>query len=270
MKVARSRIFLAALTIPFLLAACGQDVAKLPDDPDNELISSPSPENGTGSSPGADPAPVPQPSPTQPLPPPVVETPDTEREEILALYGHLDPQKIVPTTHLENAVVYFHLNKSRFTNQRVISILDFTQSSRNRRWYFVNMQTGSVWNIHVAHGKGSDREHDGFAERFSNIQGSNTTSLGAYRTAETYSGRWGYSLRLDGLSDSNSQARRRAIVVHGADYVRDQDVIQGRSWGCPAVSLANSRRVIDLIKEGSLIFAVGQVATQSESPSRLQ
>lgn len=263
MKVTQRRFSLVAFTVPFFLLACAQDVAKLPDDPDNEPIAIPAPEQGNETPPAQSPAPLP---PLAPAPPPVAEVPESDRDQILALYDYLDPQRIVPTRHLEDAIVYFHLNKAQFKNQKVISIIDFSQSSRNKRWYFINMQSGAVWNIHVSHGKGSDRNHDGFAEKFSNVEGSNATSLGAYRTAETYSGKWGYSMRLDGLSRSNSQARKRAIVVHGADYVKDQDVIQGRSWGCPAVSLANARRVIDLIKEGSLIFAVGQ----PETPSRLQ
>ena len=118
------------------------------------------------------------------------------------------------------------------------------------------METGSVWNIHVSHGKGSDSNHDGLAEKFSNVSGSNASSLGFYKTAETYQGKHGYSLRLDGLSETNSKARPRAIVVHGADYVKDKEVIQGRSWGCPAVSRMHSKKVIDLIKNGSLILAV--------------
>jgi hypothetical protein len=118
------------------------------------------------------------------------------------------------------------------------------------------METGAVWNIHVAHGKGSDSDHDGFAEKFSNVNNSNATSLGFYKTAETYQGSHGYSLRLDGLSSTNSNARSRSIVVHGASYVEDKERIQGRSWGCPAVSMANYTKVINLIKGGSLILAV--------------
>ncbi|MCP5916770.1 murein L,D-transpeptidase catalytic domain family protein, partial [Klebsiella pneumoniae] len=76
------------------------------------------------------------------------------------------------------------------------------------RFFIVDMNSGSVWPLHVAHGKGSDSNHDGYAEKFSNTSGSNASSLGYYITAETYNGSNGYSLRLDGMSSTNSNARR--------------------------------------------------------------
>ena len=182
--------------------------------------------------------------------------PPTEKEKILAEYDYVDPTHIVPTKALEQALIYYHDNKAKIANLKVLSIIDFSQSSTKKRWYFINMETGAVWNIHVAHGKGSDSNHDGYAEKFSNVSGSNASSLGIYKTAETYQGSHGYSLRLDGLSTTNSKVRSRSIVVHGADYVKDSAVIQGRSWGCPAVSMANYKKVIDLIKAGSIILAV--------------
>ncbi len=180
---------------------------------------------------------------------------NAEKSQILSQYDYLDPQHIVPTKSLEEAILYYHSHLSELQNPKVLSIIDFSQNSKNKRWYFINITTGAVWNIHVAHGKGSDPDHDGFAQTFSNQSNSNASSLGFYKTAETYIGDNGYSLRLDGLSSTNSNARARAIVVHGATYVYDQNVIQGRSWGCPAVSKAHAQEVIDLIKGGSLIYA---------------
>lgn len=88
------------------------------------------------------------------------------------------------------------------------------------------------------------------------------SSLGVYRTAETYQGKHGYSLRLDGLSPGkNSNARKRAIVVHGADYASPRHLQKfdklGRSWGCPALPREQSRAIIDTIKGGSVIYAHG-------------
>lgn len=247
--------FLLPVVALFALSACGPGIPVLPDDPNNEPVAvSPGTEDNSAS--GS--AELPSTTPTNPATPvtpevPVVEI--SEREKILQQYNHLDPSRIVPTKGLEEAVLYFHKNKSSFKNQTVISVLDFSQSSTKKRWYFINLKTGVVWNVHVSHGKGSDANHDGYAEKFSNVSGSNASSLGFYRTAETYTGSNGYSLRLDGLSSTNSNARPRAIVVHGADYVQDSNVIQGRSWGCPAVSQANRDKVINMIKGGSLIYA---------------
>jgi hypothetical protein len=107
----------------------------------------------------------------------------------------------------------------------------------------------------VAHGKGSDPKHQGLANVFSDRTGSNATSLGFFKTADVYTGSHGLSLRLDGLSATNAHARIRTIVIHGADYVKDGRSIQGRSWGCPAVPIANRDAVIELLKNGSLIYA---------------
>lgn len=170
-------------------------------------------------------------------------------------YAYVDPNKVIPTNLKTAALNYFDANQSRIRNKKYLSIIDFSMSSTRSRFYIINMTTGSVWRIHVAHGKGSDSNHDGYAESFSNSSGSNASSLGYYMTAETYSGSHGYSLRLDGLSSTNSNARSRAVVVHGASYVQEAEVIQGRSWGCPAVSMANRTKVIDMIKGGSIIYA---------------
>ncbi|WP_413294922.1 murein L,D-transpeptidase catalytic domain family protein [Bdellovibrio sp. HCB185ZH] len=179
-----------------------------------------------------------------------------DKETILMKYDHVDPTNIVPTQPLIDALIYFEKNKSSFKNQNYISIINFSQSSKTPRFYIVDLNSGGVWPIHVAHGKNSDPNHDGFATSFSNSSGSNKSSLGFYRTAETYSGSHGLSLRLDGLSSTNSNARSRAIVIHGASYVQEKSVIQGRSWGCPAVDMSIRTQVINALKGGSLIYAV--------------
>lgn len=87
---------------------------------------------------------------------------------------------------------------------------------------------------YVSHGAGSDRNRDGVADAFGNLPNSNRTSLGLYRIAERYFGKYGTSFRLDGLSPGwNDAARERAVVLHPAPYVRPG--FAGRSLGCPAV-----------------------------------
>lgn len=173
----------------------------------------------------------------------------------LANYEHLDPKKLVPSNLLKKAVLYFDANKSKITNQTYLSVIDFSKKSTLTRFFIINMKSGEVWALRVSHGKGSDPGHDGYAEKFSNVSGSNQSSLGFYKAAETYTGKHGYSLRLDGLSTTNSKARARAIVIHGADYVQEKAVIQGRSLGCPAVSMGVRTEVINRLKGGSIIYA---------------
>jgi hypothetical protein len=95
---------------------------------------------------------------------------------------------------------------------------------------------------------------------FSNQADTHRTSIGLFVTQDTYVGKNGYSLRLDGLDRGfNDQARVRAIVMHGAPYVsaafaKAQGRL-GRSWGCPALNEAIARNVIDTVKGGSLVFS---------------
>ena len=175
--------------------------------------------------------------------------------QILAKYTYVDKNKTVNQNMLKNAILYYHKNKASIKNTDYLSVLDFSLSSTKKRFHIINMRTGEVWSIHVAHGKGSDPDHDGYANTFSNASGSNASSIGIYKTAETYSGNHGYSLRLDGLSKTNSNARARAVVIHGADYVSEASVIQGRSWGCPAVTMSYRTKLIDMVKGGSIIYA---------------
>jgi hypothetical protein len=98
------------------------------------------------------------------------------------------------------------------------------------------------------------------AQRFSNIDGTHQTSLGLFRTADTYIGKNGYSLRMQGLEPgTNDAAMSRAIVMHGAPYVNTAQARTkgrlGRSWGCPAVRPEIARQVIDSLKNGQMIFS---------------
>jgi hypothetical protein len=109
----------------------------------------------------------------------------------------------------------------------------------------------------VAHGRGSGENS---TERFSNVDGSRMTSLGAFLAADAYRGQHGVALRLDGLEPGfNDRARDRAIVLHGAAYVSEGMIAAqgrlGRSWGCPAVRPAIAKELIDAIRGGSLIVA---------------
>lgn len=183
------------------------------------------------------------------------ELTDDERAEILHRYTNVDPSGVVPSSLLERALVFYDANLDLLENPRFVTVLDFSQHSSERRLYVVDTESGSVERHVVAHGSGSDTNDDGRAEAFSNVENSHQSSLGYYLTGETYHGKWGLSLRLDGLSPSNANARARAVVMHGASYVADGRTKQGRSWGCPAIPMADRDQVIGELKEGSLLFA---------------
>ena len=169
-------------------------------------------------------------------------------------FAHLDPHGVVPKKLLAEALAFFKSNQEKFKNKGHVSVLDYSLRSSEPRFHVIDMQSGDVQSFRMANGVGSEPAHDGFAHAFSNVPGSNMSSLGFVLTAETYEGKHGFSLRLDGLSATNSKLRARAVVVHGADYVHDKPVIQGRSNGCPALPMEQRTRVINLIKEGSLMY----------------
>ncbi|MDR3713388.1 MAG: murein L,D-transpeptidase catalytic domain family protein [Puia sp.] len=139
----------------------------------------------------------------------------------------------------------------------VLSICDFSQSSRNKRLYVLDMEQKTVLiNTYVAHGHNSGSE---FANSFSNSPSSHKSSLGFYITEQTYFGDHGNSLKIRGLEKGfNDRAGKRDIVVHGSEYVGEDylrwNACSGRSYGCPAVPAAETDKIIEAIKDGSCLF----------------
>jgi L,D-transpeptidase catalytic domain len=140
-----------------------------------------------------------------------------------------------------------------------IGIADFSLPSSAPRFHLLSLADGSVRSHLVAHGRGSDPEHTGWLERFSNEPRSHATSAGAFKTDSVYVGEHGQSIRLEGLDESNSNAASRAIVVHGAWYVSEEIArerrVLGRSEGCFAVAQSSVREVLAALGPGRLIYA---------------
>lgn len=139
-----------------------------------------------------------------------------------------------------------------------LTVIDYSKPSSQRRLWVYDLKAKQLlFEELVAHGQGSGAN---VATQFSNTDESHQTSLGLFVTADTYVGKNGYSLRLDGLDRGfNDRARDRAIVMHGAPYVSEAFVKStgrlGRSWGCPAISELVARKMIDTVKGGGLVFA---------------
>lgn len=174
--------------------------------------------------------------------------------ELPAKYAHLDPNRVVPRDLLVTAVSYLDANPAGFPNKSHLTIVDFKQHSARSRFYLVNLETGGVERYHTTHGLYSDEDDNGLAESFGNVVGSGKSSLGFVRVSEVYSGAYRRSIRLDGLSRTNSNIRERAIVFHGWDKVKEADVKQGLSWGCITLDWIVKDGVLDKIKEGSLMY----------------
>ncbi len=168
----------------------------------------------------------------------------------------------IPEFALKEAFEYFDQNQSKFRNQRYMGFIDFGLHSGEPRFFILNIQSGEVEALLTAHGKGSDMSNSGYAESFSNVSGSHMSSIGFYRGAERYHGKYGLSMRLDGLVASNSKARERAVVIHPANYVDANREKMGRSYGCPAVEYKWIKTVVESLEGGSLIYAFSSSPNQ--------
>lgn len=140
-----------------------------------------------------------------------------------------------------------------------VALADFSAASRELRFHIVDLVAGRANSYLVAHGRGSDPAHSGWLHSFSNEPGSLATSDGAYRTGEIYYGMHGAAMRLAGLEVRNSNAEARAIVIHGADYVSENQIATwgklGRSEGCFAVAPHILPHVLGQLGSGRLLYA---------------
>jgi len=149
------------------------------------------------------------------------------------------------------------VSQGKLLNQSIIAIVDFSQPSSQKRFYVLDVKNYRVlFNTLVAHGRNSGKE---WATYFSNKPSSFKSSPGFYITGPAYSGSNGYSLRLDGIENGiNDKAMKRAIVLHGADYVNESYISTqgyiGRSQGCPAVPVRDARSIINTIRDGACLY----------------
>lgn len=148
---------------------------------------------------------------------------------------------------------------SKLWRTDIVGIADFALPSSQPRLHFLNMENGTVRSYLVAHGRGSDPEHDGWLKNFSNVPGSEATSRGGYLTCEWYNGKYGVSIRLVGLDADNSHALDRAIVMHPAWYVDESMIYKwgkiGRSEGCFAMAPNDFNEALWHLSGGRLLFA---------------
>ena len=147
----------------------------------------------------------------------------------------------------------------RVRHRDSVGIVDFSLHSSQPRFHLLNMATGQVESFLTTHGRGSDRGHTGVLQQFSNTVNSNATSQGAYVTANQYRGKYGLSMKLQGLDFSNSNAWDRAIVMHPAWYAEADMVRQhgklGRSEGCFAFGQRDHWLLMNRLGDGRLIYA---------------
>jgi len=175
--------------------------------------------------------------------------------ECQSLYEAMQLDDVVNFTAFEQAMSGY--NKIDAKNKDIITLIDFSKPSTEKRLYIFDMKRKKMLlSSYVSHGRNSGGN---YATSFSNENGSYKSSLGFYLTENTYQGKNGYSLILNGLEKGiNDKAKERAIVIHGASYSNPSTIASsgrlGRSLGCPALPLAVSRSIINTIKDGTLLY----------------
>ena len=170
----------------------------------------------------------------------------------------LDRQAQIRPQLLSDAMAAYERHRGRGFRSDTIVVVDYAKRSSEPRLYLLNLRSGAVRALLVAHGQGSDRNHDGMADFFSDEDGSHASSIGAFRAAERYQGGHGLSLRLDGLDATNRSARARAIVIHSQWYVSQEMARRGRigrSWGCFVVEPAVIDEVVRTLENGGFVYA---------------
>ena len=183
-----------------------------------------------------------------------VATPATPNDVFLQLAA------TVGQTESAKKLIEYKLKNDPTSSERYWAVVDFSQPSTSKRLYIFDTLDKKVSAYYVAHGRGSEGSAgSNIPANFSNLSGSNSSSLGIYRTLGEYVGNHGRSLRLEGLESTNSNALARAVVMHTADYVSEAFVRQtgrlGRSQGCFAIERSVGDTVINELKNGAYIIA---------------
>lgn len=177
-----------------------------------------------------------------------------------SIYNQLDANSFeLPSFESFNLALdgFYHLKEKGYIQKNILTLVDFSLSSNLKRMWVIDLEKNIVlFQTLVAHGRNTGEE---YAKEFSNKAESYKSSIGFYATAETYNGKHGMSLKLDGLEKGlNDKARERAVVIHGANYVSESFIRQnkrlGRSQGCPAVPVELNGKIINVIKDKSCLF----------------
>lgn len=200
-------------------------------------------------------------------------TPD---EEIIQLYGvFVENNASVPNLEsFKNGMIgYYKLADKNLIDKEILTIIDFSLSSKKERMWVMDMSKNKIlYHTVVSHGRNTGNE---FATKFSNKKNSKQSSLGFFITGETYFGKNGLSLFIDGMEKQfNSNARERYVVIHGAKYANPSAIKNlgrlGRSYGCPALPTAISQEIIDLIKNKSVLYIYSDDKTYAKNSKMIQ
>ena len=165
---------------------------------------------------------------------------------ILTLFGSQPNQNFIAIAK-EKQVYYNPPNK------KYVVIIDYTKPMLTDRLFLIDMEKKEIIiKTKVSHAINTGKE---YPTQFSNEIGSEKSSYGGFITAETYFGKYGYSLVIDGKDKGiNDNARRRKIIFHSTKKMSNPKY--PLTYGCFATSEEINSELIDLIKNGCLIYVI--------------
>lgn len=153
--------------------------------------------------------------------------------------------------YAKRALASFMANQKSIPNQKFVSFIDFTKRSNQKRMIVMNLENMTVETFHVAAGKGSDPDGDGYATRFTNNGGSHASSLGCALVNTRFKDNKNRpAMFVHGFERTNNKSCDRDVIFHPAGYVGG---IPGRSWGCPAVRPRDRKKVYERLEDGALL-----------------
>jgi len=200
-------------------------------------------------------------------------TPDEEITQLYDVFVENNPSVPNLKSFKNGMIGYNKLSDKNLIDKQILTIIDFSISSKKERMWVMDMSKNKIlYHTVVSHGKNTGSE---FATKFSNIKNSKQSSLGFFITGETYFGKNGLSLFIDGMEKQfNSNARKRYVVIHGAKYANPSAIKNlgrlGRSYGCPALPTAISQEIIDLIKNKSVLYIYSDDKTYAKNSKMIQ
>lgn len=130
-------------------------------------------------------------------------------------------------------------NKNKKYNDQIAFFVDFSVPSYQARFYEVDIKNKKIIKKGlVTHGQADSYTKNFNTVKFSNTPGSYCSSPGFYSIGEKYRGQWGTAYRLRGLQSTNSNALKRAVVLHAHECVPESptDLYICLSQGCPTLN----------------------------------
>ena len=145
--------------------------------------------------------------------------------------------------------------KEHKMNTDICFLIDMSIHSGKHRLFVWNFKKQEVlFSSLCCHGVGGESTQK--KPEFSNVPGSNCTSLGKYKLGIRSYSNWGINIhyKMHGLEETNNNAYKRIVVFHSYTPVPEREIYPmhlplGWSQGCPVVSNKAMRQADELLQE---------------------